>query len=133
MQSALKGTELTTVLLQPGELQWLKPEKEIWLNESFFDVLSIDSSSVPWKVEGLYDPEDTRLHMKLIRLLHKEDEQEDNSLRSISGWWAVWCALPWQMHFTFPPLSGNERPVANYSGMLLIGLHNTPSPPPWTC
>ncbi|KYP15286.1 MAG: hypothetical protein A1D16_11040 [Flavihumibacter sp. CACIAM 22H1] len=131
MSAALKGTELTTVLLQPQELRWLKPGKEIWLNNSFFDVLSIDSSGFPWKVEGLYDPEDTKLHMKLIRLLHKEAAQEDEQLRFIAGAWAMWCALPQRFTFHWQPLPPVQLPAFQYSSMLSQGIRTTSAPPPW--
>jgi hypothetical protein len=131
MQTALKGTELTTVLLQPQELRWLKPGKEIWLNESFFDVLTIDSSGLPWKVRGLYDPEDTKLQMKLIRLLHKQDQQEDQSLVSIAGWLSVWCSLP--QWFDFNPDSEifSNNPSSIFTCLLQTGIHETSAPPPW--
>ncbi|WP_290795162.1 hypothetical protein [Flavihumibacter sp. UBA7668] len=131
MQTALKGTELTTVLLQPQELRWLKPGKEIWLNESFFDVLAIDSSSLPWKVRGLYDPEDTKLHMKLIRLLHKQDKQEDQALVSIAGWLSVWCSLPQWFDFNLPSEISGNNPSSIYTCVLLAGIHETSAPPPW--
>ncbi|MCG7753773.1 RasGAP domain-containing protein [Flavihumibacter cheonanensis] len=130
MNAELRGTELTTVLLQPEELRWLKPGKEIWLNESFFDVLSIDSSSLPWKILGLYDPEDTKLHMKLIRLLHKEKNQEDHSLQAISGFWFICFLLPSQWT---PDLPGIIETTAQYS-LIRIRIPNcmipTDCPPP---
>lgn len=132
MQTALKGTELTTVLLQPQELRWLKPGKEIWLNESFFDVLEIDSTSLPWKVRGLYDPEDTKLHMKLIRLLHKQDQREDQSLVSIAVWLFVWCALPQWFDFNPPAEISDTTPSSIYTCLLQAGIHVTSAPPPWT-
>ncbi|MCU0385756.1 MAG: hypothetical protein MUE38_06995 [Flavihumibacter sp.] len=132
MQVELQGTELTTVLLQPEELRWIKPEKEIWLNESFFDVLSIDSSSLPWKVLGLYDPEDTKLHMKIIRLLHKEQNQEDRSLQAISGFWSIWYLLPTEWT---PNLPGITEIRARY-GLIRISIPAcmlpTDCPPPWS-
>lgn len=131
MQAELQGTELTTVLLKPEELRWLKPGKEIWLNNSFFDVLSIDSSSLPWKVLGIYDPEDTKLHMKIIRLLHKENNQEDRSLQAIAGFWSIWCQLPTEWTPTSP---GIIEKTVQYS-LVRINIPDcmipTDCPPPW--
>ena len=131
MQAELKGTELTTVLLQPAELRWLKPGKEIWLNNSFFDVLSIDSSGLPWKVLGLYDPEDTKLHMKLIRLLHKEQNQEDRTLQVITGFWQLWCLLPaeWILSSGVSPEPALHYPV--FQSTLPETKIPTDCPPPW--
>ena len=131
MQVALKGTTLTTVLLQPEELKWLKPGKEIWLHNSFFDVLSIDSSQTPWKVFGLYDPEDTKLHMKLIRLLHKEQDDEDRNLQIIAGHWLQCGLLPQEWKIVLP--TATEIPVLFTRYLFTIPDQKIPTdnPPPW--
>lgn len=131
MQIQLQGAELTTVLLQPEELRWLKPGKEIWLNNSFFDVLSIDSSNLPWRVLGLYDPEDTKLHMKIIRLLHKEHNQEDRSLQAISGFWSIWCLLPTEWTPILPEINETEAQYGLIRICIPACMLPTDCPPPW--
>ncbi len=132
MQIALRGTPLTTELIQPHELKWIKPGKEIWLNNSFFDVLSIDSSGIPWKVFGLYDPEDTKLHMKLIRLLHKEEDQEGRSLNAVTAFWSISFLLPSMGYEVFNPETVQSITPSKYTASISTGIRTTPVPPPWT-
>lgn len=131
MQEALQGNDLVTVDLMPDQLKWIKPGKEIWLSNSFFDVLSIDSTGIPWKVKGLYDPEDTKLHMKIIRLLHAQTEQEDHELSLLTGAWAIWCALPLQpaQLVILHPFELHQS--AHGSTILCAGYQQTSCLPPW--
>ncbi len=103
MQEKLKGRETETLRLPRESLVWYKPGKEILVNGRLFDVLRITPDGSQLLVYGLFDPKETQLQMKAIRLLHRQQEEKEGSLSILSKLLQQICALPEQHQLTNIP------------------------------
>ncbi len=69
---------LHTVLIPKNELRWVKPGKEIIVDEKMFDVKSItETDNGFYRVTGLYDYEETSL--KGLMKKRKQDADENGN------------------------------------------------------
>jgi len=60
MKEELEKRELTTVIIPENEVIWMD-DREIWVNNSMFDILNKKLENGMYTFTGLYDDEETEL------------------------------------------------------------------------
>ncbi|WP_156123537.1 hypothetical protein [Flavihumibacter sp. ZG627] len=94
MEKKLQGAEIVTIKIKKGALVWYKKDKEIIIDDQLFDVLSIRADGDILLVNGLFDPKESKLQMKAIRLLDKEQKESGRSLSGIVKMFQIAAFLP---------------------------------------
>lgn len=118
MEEKLMGQELTVLKLKQADLVWYKKGKEIILQGRLFDVFSITQKGDDLTVSGLFDDAETKLHMKAIRLLDKENRNHNKSLAGYAHWLQQLFTSP-ETHEPDPPPAAAEKNFAAAGKSLL--------------
>jgi len=73
MKEHLEKETLATISLQEKDVHWIRPGKEIWANDRFFDIKTYSAQNGIVTFTGLYDEKETALVNSL------QNNQEQNS------------------------------------------------------
>lgn len=74
MQERLESERLQTIIIPAKNFRWYEQGREIIVNGAMFDVRSVTKQDGNYLVTGLFDEEETELHIAMGRL---QEEQGD--------------------------------------------------------
>lgn len=72
MEERLESDRLQTVIIPAKDFQWYEEGREIVVNGTMFDVKSVEKSNGNYIVTGLFDEEETELHIAMGRLQNEQ-------------------------------------------------------------
>lgn len=90
MKEHLEKVSLQTLLLQPNQLHWAKPGKELWVNNQLFDVKEMQLTAKGYLIQGLFDTQETAINQKAAQ--QSESQSNDSQL-----------AMQWLLLSLYPP------------------------------
>lgn len=79
MDSELNHAQLHTLTLNPNEVQWVKPGKELRIGNRFFDVKQFTIFGNYVIIKGLFDDGEAQFRAELARCTQKEDNTSCNA------------------------------------------------------
>lgn len=82
MEEKLESAHLQTVIIPVENFRWYEENREIIVDGMMFDVKSIERKDGHYVVTGLFDEEETELHIAMGKLQGREHSGEDASLVS---------------------------------------------------
>jgi len=123
---------LQTIELDSATIHWTKKNRELILNNEYFDVVKIDYKEGKAILTGLFDKEETKMH-KAFSNKQNRDANSGNSTQKI----ADWLLLQWTFEDA-PPTDEQKGfyvkkyPLVHSPFLQKIG-NQPPVPPPWPC
>jgi len=84
MREKLEEQLLCTIILTNSEVDWVKNNKEIRVNNKLFDIKSFTVKNGHYVFTGLFDEDETALNKTFNNDLNEKDEQENQSLVELS-------------------------------------------------
>ncbi len=121
---------LQTIEVDSATLHWTKKNRELIVNDEYFDVVSITYCNGKALLKGVFDKEETSMHEAFARKQNRENEP-GNATQKI----ADWLLLQWTFeNGTVSPqvkcLLDKKHPSSPPSFLLKTGKQ-PPVPPPW--
>ena len=129
MKEELEHSLLQELVIPAGELQWLKPGKEIVVDNQLFDIKSIRySEDGNAYITGLFDKEETNLVHEMKK---DQDEQNRNSSSQVIRLFKMIQSVP-EPDPLFAAVPENIKTTGNISGnpLLPAGFTSISTPPP---
>lgn len=82
MKERMEEQWLLTVTVSENDINWVKPGKEIWLNNRMFDIKSSSNENGIYTFTGLYDDDETRL-VKQLQINQQENSAGNKVLAQL--------------------------------------------------
>lgn len=123
---------LQTIEVDSATIHWTKKNRELMVNNEYFDVVSITYRNGKALLKGVFDHEEAKMHEAFARRQNRDNEP-GNGAKKIADWL--------QLHWTFEDVSSPVSPKlflvkiyppSNQSFMPNSGKQ-PPVPPPWPC
>jgi hypothetical protein len=73
MEEKLERDAVQTIVVPANEFRWYDEGREIVVNGKMFDVKSITQENGNYLITGLFDEDETQLHLALNKLQHSSD------------------------------------------------------------
>lgn len=116
-----------TITLQPDELKWITPGKELLVAGELFDVKSRrDNPDGSVTLTGLFDEKEKQL------LSHLQKKQSGGDQQKISGFFQLVLALPANMTIPPAPFYLHPSDKGTMPENLWHTYRETPCLPPWS-
>jgi len=80
MEERLERSNLQTISVPVKDFHWYEENREIVVDGMMFDVKSIERKGDEYIITGLFDKEETDLHIAMGRLQEQEQEGSDTSI-----------------------------------------------------
>ncbi len=84
MREKLEEQLLCTIVLTKSEVDWVKYNKEIRVDNKLFDIKSFTVKNGHYVFIGLFDEDETALNKTFNNDLNEKEEQEDQLLETLS-------------------------------------------------
>lgn len=128
MKEALEKKELHRIILSEKNVHWIKPGKEIWVENRMFDIKSCKYENGIYSFYGLFDEKETEI-VKQMRMNFPDQNSSTNKILS---------QLFQLFHFTqknllpdflvIEPTNTTQSPEKRF--ILLTQFISIPAPPP---
>jgi hypothetical protein len=121
---------LQTIEVDSATIHWTKKNRELIVNNEYFDVVSITYSNGKALLKGVFDKEETSMHEAFTRNQQRENEP-GNAPQKIGDWlqmqWTFEEATPFQH------LRGNlvKKFPLTHPPFVIKMDKQPPVPPPW--
>lgn len=124
---------LQTIRVSADKLYWVKPGKEILINDELFDVKSFTISGTDVLLTGFYDHKEDELVKHMVDLIHKKD----NSHRPVDQAAVQFVFYPTYNQYTVVSIQNTWRLIKRqfpvYKEATASLAYPAPTPPPKYC
>lgn len=128
MKEKMEHQLLHELTLNNKDIQWFKEGKEIVINNSLFDVKSINYlPGGKARVTGLFDKEETALNEQVRK---NQQENNDKGNRQLAQFFANWLALPFEEEHNVPSIDNTVNKFSPYTIDPVSAFRTILTPPP---
>jgi hypothetical protein len=121
---------MQTIEVDSATIHWTKKNRELIVNNEYFDVVSITYSNGKALLKGVFDKEETSMHEAFARKQNRDDEP-GNATQKIADWLELqWTFEEGTDSQLVKCLLDKKFPPSSPAFSLKMGKQ-PPVPPPW--
>lgn len=121
---------LQTIEVDSATIHWTKKNRELMVNNEYFDVVSISYRNGKALLKGIFDKEETKMHEAFLRQQNRENEP-GNAPKKIADWLQLQWTFEDAPSAGFPSIGFIKNYTASLSPFLPGTGKQPPVPPPW--
>jgi hypothetical protein len=123
---------LQTIEVDSATIHWTKRNRELILNNEYFDVVKMEYKNGKAILTGVFDKEEKELHEVFARNQNKENEPVKTT-RKIADWLQLLWTYEDSPAAAYPTVNLKKSYPFSRPALLLKSGKQPPVPPPWLC